>query len=93
MLIVPIIVVGEQKASFDLLVASNLKLVEVRQVAFRADMGKKMGDIAEGGLLGADTALEQIKSSLHGRPVRRWRGCKEKAKQVLEHEHRERTKA
>lgn len=80
MLIVPSVVVGEQQTGLKLLVASNLKFVEVRQVAFGADMRKQMGDIAERGFLGADTAFQQIQNSFHDEPVRWYRDCKEKGK-------------
>ena len=62
MLLVPSVISCELMAGGDFLMAANLEFVQVGQMTFRANMSKKMGDIAEGWSLGADAALEQGRS-------------------------------
>lgn len=65
---VPLVVVGKLDTSCNLLVALDRQLVVVGQVTFGADMGKKVRDIAESLLPGANAAAEQLQR--HDEPKR-----------------------
>lgn len=58
MFLVPLVVECKLVTSSNLLMTANLELVEVREMAFGADMSQKMGGIAEVGSLGTDEAIE-----------------------------------
>ena len=47
MLLVPLVVFSQNNTSRDLLMASNLQLVEVGKMSFGADVGKKVGHVTE----------------------------------------------
>ena len=76
-LLVPLVVVGKLDTSCNLLVALDRQLVIVGEVAFRADVGQKVRDVAESLLSRANAATEQLQG--HDGPKRfqgsdQWRG-------------------
>ena len=61
MLLVPLVVIGKLDACSNLLMALDLELVEVCEMALGANVGKKMGDVREVRLLRADAADEHCR--------------------------------
>ena len=58
-LIIPLIILFDGGSSGEIMRGTDFELVIVRQMAFAGDMGEKVRDVAESGLLGADIAVQR----------------------------------
>lgn len=59
MLIEPLIIGVKLVSGSNLLMTLDLQLMQLSKVALGGDVGQEVGRVSEGGLLGADAAVEQ----------------------------------